>query len=154
MWVKPDPDQPVRQKACVLPGGHALPSPAPIEQVLARLLAAGRQVFINCQPGLLGWLESYRPAGLSLAHGRPLDCVAVGGNVIDPDGDEVATPQLAVDGEVEQRQIAHLPLELEPGSYGPDMFLPQRWSGSNQFSLVPWDPLGGRARCNRILALV
>jgi hypothetical protein len=106
--VKPDPDQPVRQKARVLPGGHALPSAAPIEQVLARLLATARQVFINRQPGLLGQLESYRPVGLSLAHGRPLDGITVGGNIIDPDGDEVATPQLAVDGKIEQCQIAYL----------------------------------------------
>ena len=39
--------------------------------------------------------------------------------------DQIAPPQLAVDGEIEQRQLSHLPLDLEPGSYGPDMLLPQ-----------------------------
>jgi epsilon-lactone hydrolase len=36
----------------------------------------------------------------------------------------VATPQLTVDGKIEQRQLSHLPLYLERSSYGPDVFLP------------------------------
>ena len=42
-----DPNQPVRQEARVLPSGHALPRPEPVEQVLARLLVGCRQVFID-----------------------------------------------------------------------------------------------------------
>jgi hypothetical protein len=69
------------------------------------------------------------------------------GNIIDPDGDQIAPAQLAVDGEIEQRQLSHLALDLEPGSYGPDMLLPQGRSGSDQFALIPGNPLrGGRSR--------
>lgn len=33
-------------------------------------------------------------------HGRSLDCIAVGGNVIDPDGDNVIATQLVIDGQI------------------------------------------------------
>src|SRR6516165_12658188 len=108
-----------------------------------RFLVGCRQILIDRLPGLLGELESYRPTGLSLAHGCPLYCMAVGGDVIDPDGDQVTSSQLAVDGEIEQRQLSHLPLDLKPGSYGPDMPLPQGCSGSDQFAFIPGDPLRG-----------
>jgi len=51
-----------------------------------------------------------------LAHGRPVHGVAVGRNIIDPDGDNVAASQLAVDRQIEQRQIANAPLQLQPGA--------------------------------------
>jgi len=68
------------------------------------------------------------------------------GNVIDPYGDDVTATQLAVDGEVEQCQIAHLLLDLERGADCPNVFLPQRRSGSDQFPFVPGNPLGGGNR--------
>jgi hypothetical protein len=42
-----------------------------------------------------------------------------------------APSQLAIDGEIEQRQVSNLPVDLKPGSYGPDMLLPQGRSGSD-----------------------
>ena len=40
--VESDPDQPFRQQARVLSGGHALVTPTSVEQVLARLLVGCR----------------------------------------------------------------------------------------------------------------
>ena len=53
-----------------------------------------------------------KPLGAS---GDRIDSVS---SVMDADGDQVAAPQLAVDGEIEQSQLSHLPLDLEPGPYG------------------------------------
>jgi ATP-dependent Clp protease ATP-binding subunit ClpA len=63
MWVKPDPDQPVRQKARVLPGGHPLPSPAPIEQVTAERL-------LRPEPHFSRELESTLHRALAAANQR------------------------------------------------------------------------------------
>jgi hypothetical protein len=118
---------------------------------LARLLVGCDQVFIDRLPRLLGEFEPYGPTSFPLAHGSPLHCMAIRSNVIDPDGNEVATPKLAVDGEIEQRQLSHLSLKLEPGSYGPDMLLPQGRSGSNQPVFVPGVPLRAGRSWNFVL---
>jgi hypothetical protein len=53
-----------------------------------------------------------------------LDGMAIRSNVIDPDPDKIATTQLAIDRKIEQRQIANLSVDLQPGSDCPDVFLP------------------------------
>jgi hypothetical protein len=44
--------------------------------------------------------------------------------MVDPDGNKIAAAQLAIDGEIEQRQIARQSVDLESGSNCPDMLLP------------------------------
>jgi len=78
------------------------------------------QVVINRLPGLFGDLEPYRSAGLLLADRRTLNGVSVWGNVLDFESDDIATTQLAIDGEIEQRKVAlavcHLKLSADrPG---------------------------------------
>jgi len=64
------------------------------------------EVFIDSLSGLFGDLEPHRPAGLLLADRRTLNGVSVWGNVLDFESDDIATTQLAIDGEIEQRQVA------------------------------------------------
>jgi hypothetical protein len=58
---------------------------------------------------LAGWFGQLKPdgaPGLFLAHACAIDGVAVGGNVIDFYRDNVATPELAIDREIERREVA------------------------------------------------
>jgi hypothetical protein len=54
---------------------------------------------------LLRNLELHRSPGLPLNNHRPIADVAGKGYVSDSDGHQVATSKLAVDGEIEERQI-------------------------------------------------
>src|SRR5271169_6211240 len=59
----------------------------------------------DAAPGLLGDLELHRSARLFLDHNRSVANSASADNVIDRQPDEIATPELAVDGQVEHREI-------------------------------------------------
>ena len=74
--------------------------------------------------GLLGQFKSNRSPGLSLSYVRSVDSIAIGSNVIDPNGYHVAAAHLGVDGKIEHRQIACSPPNLELGSDCPDVLLP------------------------------
>ena len=54
---------------------------------------------------LLGEFEPYRLLGFALHHSCASDNAATLGDVAHPKPDEIATSQLAVDGENEKRQI-------------------------------------------------
>jgi hypothetical protein len=56
-------------------------------------------------------------AVLSLSSGCPFDGVPIRRN---PDRDHIASPQLAIDGEFEQRQATDLLFDLQPGSDRPN----------------------------------
>src|SRR6516164_9334277 len=58
-------------------------------------------------------------------------------DIADPQGDDVATTQLAVDRKVEKGKIAGPPFDQEAGSDRPDLVWPQRRFGSDQLALVP-----------------
>jgi hypothetical protein len=61
------------------------------------------------------------------------------GDVLDPQGDDVAAPQLAVYREVEHRQIPQAAVHLELGPDRPNVLDPQRRLRADHFSLVPRD---------------
>jgi len=65
--------------------------------------------------------------------------VSAGGDVIDPKADEIAAAQLAVDSEVEHRQIAFAVLDLKSDANGPDLFGPKRTLLANETAFVPCD---------------
>jgi len=142
MWIKPDPSEPVRQKARILSGGYVLSGPATIRQVLTWLLSGSRQVVINRLSGLLGKFKSNRPLSFSLAHRRPFDVIAVGSNVIGSNGDKVATSQFAIDGKIEERKLAHLSLDLEHSSYRQTCFCLSGGLGPTSFPLFQGTRLG------------
>jgi hypothetical protein len=74
---------------------------------------------------LLGDLELHRTASLVLDNCGPVSHVTTCADVIDPKADKVAAPELAVDVEVEQREIACAVLDLKSDTNGPDLFRPQ-----------------------------
>jgi NADPH:quinone reductase-like Zn-dependent oxidoreductase len=59
------------------------------------------------------------------------------GNVVDPKANEIAAAQLAVDSEIEERQIAFAALHLKPDTNAPDLFRPQGTLLADEPALVP-----------------
>jgi len=68
---------------------------------------------------------------------RPVFHVAAGSYVIDPEADEIAASQLAVDSKVEHRQIAFAVPDLKSDTNGPDLFRPKGALLANETALVP-----------------
>jgi hypothetical protein len=110
---------------------------APSEQILAWPLAGFLQEVVNGLPGLIRQLELDRSPGLLLPDGRTIDRIAIRSDIFDPQGDDVATTQLAVNRKIEKGKVAGPPFDQEPGSNRPDLVWPQRGFGSDQLALVP-----------------
>jgi hypothetical protein len=96
---------------------------------------------------LIRQLELDRSPGLPLPNGRTIDRIAIPSDIFDPQGDDVATSQLAVDRKVEQRKVAGPSFDQESCSDRPDLVWPQRRFRSDQLALVPGDAanFGGEA---------
>ena len=73
--------------------------------------------------GLFRQLKSNGALGLSLAYASPVGAITVRGDVLDLEGNDIAASQFAVDGQIEQRQIADSLLDLELGPDPPNMLL-------------------------------
>ena len=101
--------------------------------------------------GLLCQFKPDRAPGLSLTHSRPIRGVAIGRNIIDFYGDNVAASQLAIDRQIEQRQIACLPSILEHRSDCPNVLRP-RASGQRGCGRDLAPPRCAPTRCRRALA--
>ena len=80
---------------------------------------------------------THRPARLALADRRTIERIPIRRHVIDADNDNVAAAQLAVDRQVEQREIPFKPLYLQFGSDRPHMARPQWRLGADELALVP-----------------
>jgi hypothetical protein len=85
---------------------------------------------------VLGQIEHHRPTGFLLAYGGAGNGMALWRDVGDAQADQVAAAQLAVDAEVEQRQVADATRELQRAANGPDILNPQRRLGADQLALV------------------
>jgi hypothetical protein len=94
-------------------------------------------VVIDRLTGLFGDLEPHRLPSLLLAHCRAINGVSVRRNVLDFEGNDIATAQLTVDGQIEHRQVAFAVCDLELCADRPDVFWPERRFGSYQLALVP-----------------
>ena len=66
------------------------------------------------------------------------------GHVAHHQTDQVTAAQLAVDGEVEQGELADIAGYLQSGANGPDLPELQGWLLADQFALVPRRVRGGR----------
>ena len=75
--------------------------------------------------------------GLSLSDVGAIDRVGVGRHVVNTKGDEIAAAQLAVDGKIEQSQVACATLEMEFGADQPHAARPQRRLRAGELALVP-----------------
>ena len=113
---------PIGHETRILARRHALPwPPVPTEQKFARFLAEGSHVVVNGLPGLLGDFEPDRNARLFLPDGGAIDGVSMGRNVVDLESHDIAPAQLAVDGEIEYRQVTGASLDLQLGPDRPNM---------------------------------
>ena len=92
---------------------------------------------------LVGQLKPHRPTSLLLPNSRAVHRVAAWRYIVDTNGYHVAATQLAVDGEIEQREIPLATLHLQLGSDRPDMTGPQRRLSANELALVPWCATSG-----------
>ena len=113
VWVQSDARSPFGDKPSVLPCRHSTFLTATAgKQDLAGLSSGGSEIVIYSLPGLLGQFEPDRLSGLLLAHCRAINDIAARGNIFDLQSDDIAAAQLAVDGEIEHRQITHLASNL------------------------------------------
>jgi hypothetical protein len=94
--------QPIIRPRALAIGG--LGPPGTRKQKFARLLPGHLQVGINGFARLVGQFEPDGASRLFLTHCRTRDCIPVGSNVFDLKGDDIASPQLAVDGQIKQCQ--------------------------------------------------
>jgi hypothetical protein len=86
------------------------------EQALAKLSTADPKVVVHRLPRHFGQLEANRATGLPLPHVGAVNRVTIGRHVVDAESNEVATAQFAIDGKIEQRQVAYAPLQLQSGT--------------------------------------
>jgi hypothetical protein len=87
--------------------------------------------------GLLCQLEPDGLTGLFLSDRGPINCVSTRRNILDFEGDDIAATQLAIDGQIEHRQVACPSLDLQLGPDRPYVFWPERRLCPNQLALVP-----------------
>ena len=93
-----DSGSPVRNKARVLPRGHALSRP-PVarKQKFVTFLPGQLQIGINGFAGVVGQFEPDGTSSLFLTHRRTGDRMPIGSNVFDLERNDIASPQLAID---------------------------------------------------------
>lgn len=95
-------------------------------------------------PGAFRDFEADRFLGLALQDRRPFLDLAGRHDIDDLHRDQIATAQLAVDGQVEESQVAKVLGQLKPNPDRPDMFWLERSLLSQGAPLVP----GGAKRAN------
>src|SRR5437764_15162231 len=89
---------PARDEPSILPGGHAAVAiTTATEQKFARFLARGFDVIVDRLPRLPRQFKPDGPTGLLLPHCGAIDGIPARRNVLDPNCDNIAAPQLAVD---------------------------------------------------------
>jgi hypothetical protein len=129
--IKPDACHPATKKARILTGCQGLARPeAPGEQVLTWFLAGCFQEVVDGLPGLIGQFELDRSSRLLLAYDRAIDGISIRRDIFDPQGDDVATTKLTVDGKIEQRKVSGPLFDQQSGSDRPDLVWPQRRLGT------------------------
>jgi len=113
VWVKAYACNPLGDESGVLSRRDTLSRPASAgEHKFAGLPDGGSQVIVDRLTSLFRQLEPDGLPGLLLSDRGPIDCVSAGGNVLDLEGDEIATTQLAIGRQIEHCQIARPPLDL------------------------------------------
>ncbi len=127
----------LRNKSSILAGRHTGLWPTTTrEQELAGSFVAGLQIIIDGLAGLLAQFESDGPTSFLLSNGCAIRRVAAGGDILDPYGDDVAAAKLAVDRQIEHREVANSAFDLELRPDRPDMFRSQRRLASCQLAFV------------------
>jgi hypothetical protein len=110
---------------------------------IRQISSGGSQVVVNGLPGLLGDFEPDRNARLFLPDGGAIDGVSMGRDVVDLESYDITPAQLAVDGEIEHRQVSGASLDLQLGPDRPNMLWSQRGLCPDQLAFVPGASFGG-----------
>jgi hypothetical protein len=79
------------------------------EKVLAWFFAGSLQVVVTGLAGLVRQFELDRSPGFLLPYGCAIGRITIGCNILDLQGHDIAAPQLAVDGQIEQGEVAGPP---------------------------------------------
>jgi hypothetical protein len=136
--VEADRCNPDRDEPSILPGRQgAVVITTATEQKFARFLARGFDVIVDCLPRLFRQLKPDGPTRLLLPHCRAIDRIPARCDVLHPNCDDIAAPQLAVDCQIEHRQVARPSLHLQSGTDRPNMLCPQRRFLADELTLVP-----------------
>jgi len=89
---------PAGDEPSILPGDHAAVGiTSATGEEFARFLASGFDVIVDCLPRLLRQFKPDRPTGLLLPYCGAIDRMYARRNVVNPKGDDITAPQLAVD---------------------------------------------------------
>jgi hypothetical protein len=96
---------------------------------------------------LFGDFELDRSAGFPLDHRGAVPDSAPDAHIADLEPHEVAAPQLAVEGQIEQSEVASTLFELKPDADCPDLLWLQRALLADEAVLVP-----GGAMCRDFFA--
>jgi hypothetical protein len=113
-WVQPDAPDPLGNEARILACGHAgFGTTTTSEQELAGPFVVRLQIIIDGLAGLLAQFKSDGPAGFLLLDRCAIRRVPAGGDILDPDRDDVTATKLAVDRQVEHGEVASAAFDLE-----------------------------------------
>src|SRR5215471_5808242 len=123
--VESNPADPFGDQPRILSRGQRMIRAAPTgEQVFPWSVAARAQILVQRLPRDLRQLEPDGPTSLPLADIGAVDGVAVGCHVIHAQGDEIAATELAVDRQIEHRQVTRALLKLQLRTYRPNVARP------------------------------
>ena len=112
-WVKSNAADPLGHEPCILACCHvAVRTTTAREQELAGPFAGGPQIVIDRLAGLLAQFKSDWPPGFLLPDGCSIHRVAAGGDILDPNGDDITAAKLAVDCQIEPGEVASAAFNL------------------------------------------
>jgi hypothetical protein len=83
------------------------------KQKLAGSFVARLQIIIDGLAGLFAQFKSYGPTGFLLPDRCAIRRVAARGDILDPDGDNVAATKLAVDRQIEHGEVTSAAFDLK-----------------------------------------
>jgi hypothetical protein len=86
------------------------------EQIFSLVQCMLRHPGVDCLPGLLGQFKLNGTTSFLLHNNGTLSDAAGYDNITDPQGHQVTTAELAVNGQVEESQVSRLPMDLEQDS--------------------------------------
>jgi hypothetical protein len=107
------------------------------KEVLLRLQMSCRDLGGDQVPRLLRDLKLHRSPGLLLHNNRPGGDVTALDHIMNAKADQIAPAQLAVDGEVEQREFPGPMIQLQSNPNGPDLLQLQWRLLAEQLVFVP-----------------
>jgi hypothetical protein len=120
--IKSSTFDPLMHDACVLPGRDVrmVMNPAWEKILPGAELGVGHPV-AHRGPRLLGNLELDGPACFLLDHSGAVPDMPSYADVVDPEPHQIASAQLAIEGEIEQSEIAATIFKLQPNADRPDL---------------------------------